>query len=211
MIVKRRERLEKVLLNLDNLGFATREQLQHIHDLGGKRNANKVLQGMSAYLNIKRHPERDCCNVYYLNKEGRQYIDSPKERKYSSEVEHYLMRNDMFIHFGCPDDFITDQSIAFGRRGEKEKLIRPDARFTHDQRLYLLEVDRTQSMRKNKEKLEMYADLMDVMKDQFAYLPRVVFYTETDSRKELLVKEGGKYGLDIQVITKEETKKWPSK
>lgn len=204
-INKRKERLEKILLSLENLGFATREQLQVIHQLGKKRNANRVLQDMAPYIQIKRHPERDCCNVYYLSKQGCEKIGTDKERRYSNEVEHYLMRNDMYIHFGCPDTFTIEEVVAF-RLGNKEMIIRPDACFSLGDRVYFLEVDRIQKMKVNRRKLERYAELAPVFMEQFAYPPKIVFYTETDSRKELLVKEGGKYGLDIQVLVKEEIK-----
>ncbi|WP_049662426.1 replication-relaxation family protein [Bacillus sp. FJAT-27231] len=187
------------------MGFATREQLQEIHPLGQKRNALKVLQSMSQWLHTRRHPERDCANVYYLNKEGRQMIGCELERKYTSEVEHYLMRNDVFIHFNCPDDFETEVELVFQLHGV-EKVVHPDAHFSHGDKFCLLEVDRTQSMVENKKKLVRYAELIPVFKEQFAYPPTIIFYTLTESRKERLQQLAREYGVKIETMSKNDLK-----
>ncbi|MED4716310.1 replication-relaxation family protein [Bacillus badius] len=205
ILVRKRERQERILLSLDRLGFATREQLQQVHALGQKRNALKILQGMSEWLNVRRHPERDCANVYYLNKEGCRMIGSETERKYTSEVEHYLMRNDVYIHFNCPDDFVVEREVAF-RVGHAEKIIKPDARFSYDDKICFLEVDRTQSMAANKKKIERYAELSPLFQEQFAYPPVIIFYTLTESRRERLYSLAEEHGVKVMVLSRYDLK-----
>lgn len=127
------------------------------------------------------------------------------ERKYTSEVEHYLMRNDVYIHFNCPDDFETEVELAFQLHGV-EKVIRPDAHFSHKDKFCLLEVDRTQSMAENKKKLARYAELIPVFKEQFAYPPTIIFYTLTESRRILLQRAADEHKVNITVLCKNDLK-----
>src|SRR5699024_7718266 len=44
--VKKQQRHEQILLSLDNLTYATQQQLQVINKLGGDRNAHRILHDM---------------------------------------------------------------------------------------------------------------------------------------------------------------------
>jgi hypothetical protein len=162
-----------------------------------------VLNSLHEFLHIKRHAERFNENVYYLNQKGRELIGSEKERKYSLEVEHFLLRNDLYIHFGCPKDFEIERDIAFAS-GLKQKIIRPDARFTRDGIHYLAEIDRTQNMVENKKKIAQYAELSPLIKEQFHHPPKLIFYTITPTRKQSLAALCEEKKIQFQVITKQD-------
>lgn len=103
-------RQEEILYSLDKLGFATRSQIQTLHDLGSTRNANRILKDMSKYLNSFRVTE----NIYYLNKEGLDFLGLDKQPlNKNMQIEHHLMKNDMYIYFGLPDDWETERPIHF--------------------------------------------------------------------------------------------------
>lgn len=163
--------------------FATRQQLQLVHTLGSSRNALKVLGNMKHYFHIQNHKG---LNVYYLNKEGRDVIGWEGELKWTLQVEHHLMRNDLYIYFGCPEDWKVEKKITFSVIGSKERYVVPDAHFMKDGVYYLLEVDRTQNMGDNKKKIELYSELNPIMLHHFGKPPLIIFYTLTDLRKQKL-------------------------
>ncbi|MCI1574750.1 MAG: replication-relaxation family protein [Weizmannia coagulans] len=200
MLLRKQQRMEQILLSLDKLGFATRHQLQQIHNLGTGRNALEVLKRMGDYLHVKRHAPRNNVNVYYLNQKGRDLIGSEKERKYTLEIEHFLMRNDMYIHYGCPDDFQIERDVAF-QSGLTQKIIRPDARFTKDGVIHFLEVDRTQNMTANKKKIATYAELSPLIAIQYKKCPIIIFYTSIAARKDTIEKlcRAAKLNVDVKV------------
>ncbi|PEI87275.1 hypothetical protein CN679_22635 [Bacillus pseudomycoides] len=59
-------------MSLKKLGFLSRKQIQVLHDLGGDRNASRVMKDLEEYVSSFRDSEK----VYYLNKEGRERIGS---------------------------------------------------------------------------------------------------------------------------------------
>jgi hypothetical protein len=141
--------------------------------------------------------------VYFLNQKGRELIGSLRERKYSLEVEHYLLRNDMYIHFGCPEDFKIEQEIVF-KSGLTQRMIRPDAVFTLKGVYHLLEVDRTQNMTENKKKINLYAELSPLISLQYRHLPSLIFYTLTPTRKKSISARCKENGIHFNVIAKED-------
>ena len=180
------ERKSTILLSLgEKLGFATRKQLQIIHGLGGERNATRVLNSLSEYLHIKRSNQ----NIYYLNQKGREMVGCDRDLKWNIQAEHYLLRNDMYIHFGMPSDWRIEERVKFKIQVDKslkEMSIVPDATFSIEGRFHFLEVDRTQSMHDNIKKIKQYALLQEAIVKQFTVKPLIVFYTVTKSRKEKL-------------------------
>lgn len=190
--------------SLEILRFATREQLQRLHNLGSDRNALKVLNQMKEYLHVQNH---NGLNVYYLNKTGREVIGSEDEVKWTLQAEHHLLRNDLYLHYGCPDDWRAEEQIHFnvqqGLTMVDMKII-PDATFTVNGRYHLAEVDRTQSMADNKKKIESYGLLSPVMHLQFGHHPVIVFYTVTEIRRNKLKELCSDAGVTCEVYTKED-------
>jgi hypothetical protein len=199
--LKKIMRQEEILQSFEVLRFATREQLQRIHDLKSDRNALKILNQMKEYFHIQVH---NGLNVYYLSKKGRDTIGTDIEMKWSLQVDHYLLRNELYVHFKCPRDWRVEHEIVFKPKGlvTSEKRIIADASFTHKGVFYLLEVDRTQSMMENRGKIEVYAELNPLLYERFNQYPVIIFYTTTEIRRKKLADYCSVKGLKCQVYTK---------
>ncbi|WP_187442025.1 replication-relaxation family protein [Sutcliffiella horikoshii] len=191
------------MLSLDKMEFATRSQLQELHGLSSKRNASRVLHNMKEYLHVKRMEE----NIYWLNSLGRKVIRSnKKEPKFTLQVPHAIMRNDIFIYYNQPDDWEVERHIDVevteiqnGIMFKKVKSVRPDARFTINGQWHFLEVDRTAKMKTNEDKIRLYHQILPNFTKSF-HRPKIIFYTDIESRKEKLLQLGK--GLDMEVLTK---------
>lgn len=187
MNLDKEKRIEQILLSLKKLDYLTRSQIQRIHNLGGKRNANKILQNMGEYLSSWRERE----TIYYLSREGREYTGATKVRKKSPQAEHFLMRNDTYIFFGMPTTWRTELKVK-----KNDVSIVPDALFQHRNTLHLLEVDRTQYVANNKKKIDRYRKLAQ-------YGPfKLVWITTSPHRKNRL--KSLSEGLDYIVYTIDE-------
>lgn len=208
----KKARQERILYSLDKLGFLTRTHLQELHDLKSCRNTSRVMKDLGEYVLMKRHYERNGEAVYYLNQKGRELIGSEKEWKWSEHIEHHLMRNDMYLYCRQPSDWQVEQPVKFkvqernGRGGlsYKEKVLIPDATFTKDSIYHFVEVDRKQTMKENKKKVQLYQELMDIMITQFGHKPVVLFYTHTLTRKQQLLDWCQAVHLPCLVYTKED-------
>jgi Replication-relaxation len=185
------------------LGFVSRSQLQIIHNLKSDRNALKVLGEMKEYLHVKPSPERSNENIYYLNKNGCEYVGQNEERRWVQSVEHYLMRNDLFIHYQQPNPFNIEPEIVL-REGMTQKIIKPDATFIRDNQYYFLEVDRTQKMNENKKKLESYAELFPLIKSTLKQTPILVFYTLSHIRKDKISGWCNEMNLPFEIICRDD-------
>lgn len=99
---KREQREERILLRLDKLNFATRKQLQIIENLGGDRNAHRILHRMekSKLLSTVRYEKK----IYYLSNRGKERVGSNQSKLKRDKIKHTLMRNDMYIKLGMPAD-----------------------------------------------------------------------------------------------------------
>lgn len=196
-------RQEEILQSFEVLKFATREQLQRIHDLKSDRNALKILNQMKEYFHIQVH---NGLNVYYLSKKGRDTIGADIEMKWNTQVEHHLLRNELYIHFNCPSDWRVEHEIVFKPKGlvMTEKRVIADASFTKNDVFHLLEVDRTQNMTDNKEKIDTYADLFPLLYERFHHNPVIIFYTTTELRRKKLEEFCKAKGLKCLVYTKED-------
>lgn len=194
--LKKMEREQAILKTLKLLEFATRSQLQSIHHLGTNRNASRVLNNMSQYLNSFLDKEY----VYYLNKAGREMVGSNKVLTKSMNYQHTLMRNDIYIHFGMPTEWRNEYPI----RSSKGNFI-TDAVFRVDGKHYFLEVDRCQKMKVNLQKLQSYFSFQETglwQRSNNGEFPTLIFYTLTDTRKNQLQEVNP--GLDLLTFTKKD-------
>lgn len=159
---------------------------------------------MSDYLQVRN---LNGLNVYYLSQKGRELIGAEHEVKWSLQVEHHLLRNDMYLHYGCPKDWEVEQTIEFKHTEgltHKELKIIPDATFTKDGSFHFLEVDRTQSMFENKKKIELYQALNPAIQAQYEHVPVIVFYTLTPFRQQRLRDICNQANLNCEVYTKQD-------
>lgn len=200
---KQQERLareEKILSNLDKLGFANRRQLQIINELGGDRNANRILKEMEKDKLVKaiRFEEK----VYFVAGSGKERIGSGKaERK--GLIVHTLMTNDLYIYLGMPSTWTLNQTIDINYQGQ-DLVIIPDAWYQQKGKHHFVEVDNMQQMKTNKEKIKKYKKLSEAIYDQQRHYPSILFYTLTEGRKRALEDAIQKEELKGHVLVKGE-------
>ncbi len=170
------------------------KQLLKIHnELRNYRNACRVVQQLEPYTH-QTYYDRE--KVIYLNKEGRQLIGSTKEVKKSPLLDHTLLRNEVYLYFGCPSDWKNeytleakqqepsslDIKLGVGLKLKPQKIV-ADAVFTHEWYLNIVEIDNTRNMIDNKRKIELYREVMKDLK-----VPKLWFFTTTDDRKKKLLE-----------------------
>ena len=190
------QREEAILLLLKRFDFLTRDQLNQYFKLGTKSNTNKILNGLSEYLTSIRDGYQ---SIYYLSKDGRDYVDCEKIRKKGGHVRHFIIRNQFWLFYGCPRDWRNEVKISNG----KVTAI-ADAVFTRNGFYHFLEVDNLQSMKENRVKINRYRDLLESLVKQFGYFPTLVWVTTTEHRRRQL--ERACEGLKVKVYTVEDIK-----
>jgi hypothetical protein len=180
---------------LKKLDYLTRSQIQLIHDLKSDRNAQRVLKQMEDYVSVFRDGEF----IYYLNSKGRALVNCDKIRKSTGNVQHYVMRNYLYVAFGCPTSWKNEIRIKNEGKTKKDTVTCvADALFKEGDRFVIVEVDNTQTMKANKSKIERYR----ILKDRLAFgmiAPRFVWITTTEHRRKELI--GLSEGLNVQVFT----------
>lgn len=172
--------------SLKALDYLTISQLRRLHDLKGKRNAEITLQRMEKEGYIRSF-RVDRQKVFYLSKKGRHEIGGAAVRRKTLAIDHFLLRNDVYLKFR-PPRWKNEPLIKVS--GQE---IRPDALFaTKDGRQFLLEVDITRSMKDNRDKIQAYKKLKKGLGDRF---PVVMFATISEFRrselKRILSEIGG--------------------
>ena len=155
-------------MTIDRLGMAKIKHLQQIHDLKSYRNACRVIKQLSPYLHEMFHNKE---KVVYLNKSGCDLIGSRKGVKKNSQIEHTLLANEAYLHFGCPLDWKREYAIEekqkvlgmqLGGTGLKlsGKKIVADAAFSRNGYLHLIEIDNTRMMIDNQKKVDSYLGML---------------------------------------------------
>ncbi|WEA46781.1 replication-relaxation family protein [Priestia aryabhattai] len=187
-VAKKEQRIDNVLLSLKKLDFLSRSQIQTLHNLGSDRNAQKFLKSIDKYVHSFREGE----NVYYLSKEGRERVECNKVRKKTIQARHYLMRNSLYIAYGCPSTW--ENEVALEVEGYTKIIC--DANFEDNGRDHIIEVDYTQKMSVNKNKIEKYRILSQL--GVFETPPMFIWMTTTEYRRKQLLKMCE--GLDAQVF-----------
>ncbi len=190
------QREEAILLLLKRFDFLTRDQLNQYFRLGTKSNTNKVLSRLSEYLTSIRDGYQ---SIYYLNKQGREYVDCKKVRKKGGHIQHIIMRNDLWLFYKCPLDWKNEVKISDGKTS-----VVADSIFTRNGFYHFLEVDRLQSMKENRAKIERYKNLMLSLVNKFNYYPTLIWLTTTEHRRKQL--EQSCEGLKAKVYTVDDIK-----
>jgi hypothetical protein len=185
-------------MTIDRLGIVKIKHLLSIHDLKSYRNACRVVNQLSEYTH-QIYYEKE--KVIYLNKAGRDYIGTEKEVTKSMQIGHYLLRNDAYIHFGCPYDWQNEYAleaeetpsrkvdgIIFGDKmkvNNKKKVI-ADALFTRNGYTHIIEIDNQRDMIDNRKKVSSYAEIIPLVRKNFESTPIIYFFTTTEARKKKL-------------------------
>ena len=190
---KKNQRHEKILLSLDELTYATREQLQIINKLGGDRNAQRILARMEndKLINAARYEKK----IYYLSNKGKQSIGSNKGDLKKSQIIHSLMRNDLYIKLGMPNYWRKEKPIKLNG----EVFLIPDATFKNKGEFHFVEIDNKQTMRTNIEKIKKYKELSSVIFNQFNHTPTLIWYTLSDVRKQKLKEVCETLGVKFRI------------
>lgn len=195
LTIQKQERQMKILCLIKRLRFATQRHLMCVIDMGGVRNANRILNEMKRYLSVYIYKKE---KVYYLNREGRAMLDDAEKVVPSIRMGHHMMRNEAWLHCYCPDDWVIEKQLRY-TKGGKELYIMTDAAYTSERVLHCVEVDRTQAMRKNEEKIKRYAEYGELYKRKTGKVLVVRFFTITSYRKERLEQLTDKYHVYAQV------------
>jgi len=139
-------------------------------------------------------------NIYYLSKNGADRIGA-KPIKKSMQIDHHLLRNEVWLMLGMPN-WRIEKPIKFEIDGN-ERQITPDA-FLITDTLYCIEIDRKQSMVKNRKKFEAYGILSYLYQAQKGKKIIVKFFTTLKSRKGLIEKLAGDYHVVCEVYVIED-------
>lgn len=186
-------RQEEILSSLIDLTYATSNHLRTILNLGSDRNARRILFEMEGDGLIRSFREER--KIYYTTNKGCDSIGRGNTRLKRSEVNHALMRNDLYIQLGMPSDWSKEAKIVING----EVTLISDARFKHAGKYYFVEIDFKQSMRTNYDKIKRYADVFTVIKENNGYYPHLIWYTLSDTRKEKLRKACEKHALNFRI------------
>ncbi|PTY75765.1 hypothetical protein B5V89_19730 [Heyndrickxia sporothermodurans] len=167
---------------MKKLDFLNRDQLSKIHRLGKVRNTNRILNALSPYLSNFRE---EYSTIYYLNSQGREYVNSQKIRRKNQFVNHIIMRNDFYIFSKCPAVWTNEVRIK-----DNHHSVICDALFQIDKRYYFLEVDSTQKMKANRAKIQQYLGLFKggAIKEHFGHFPGLIWLTRTELRRKQLIE-----------------------
>ncbi|MET3088743.1 replication-relaxation family protein [Priestia megaterium] len=188
---KKEQRTDQILLSLKKLDFLNRTQIQTLHDLGSDRNARKVMQNLDEYVHYFRDGEK----IYYLSKEGRERVDCNKVRKKTIQARHYIMRNYLYIAYGCPDTWENEVLLEI----EGHVKVVCDAIFEKGGSDHIIEIDHTQKMSVNKLKINKYRQLFN--SGAYKIKPKLIWMTTTDYRRKQLLKFCESLNVEVFTIT----------
>lgn len=188
------KRDESILLLLKKFDFLSRDQINSYFHLGTIRNTNKVLKRLSVYLMTFREGFQ---SIYYLSKEGKEYVYCEKVRKKGGHVHHTVLRNEMWLFYGCPPDWKSEIKVSDG-----SATVVVDAMFMKHLQYHFLEVDRMQTMKENRNKIANYKKLAEngLIAQKLGHFPTVVWLTTTELRRKQL-QEACKGLPSVKVFT----------
>lgn len=191
-----------ILATIRKLQFATRRHLMSVHDMGGIRNANRIMGDLKPYVSKTMHGKE---YVYYLNKEGHAMFGDDGKVVSRGKLAHALLRNEAWLHLFCPDDWQIETDIRYIKNKEKKKIV-PDVKFRDEESiLHAVEVDRSQKMKVNEEKLKKYEELTQIYKQKHnGKVPVIHFFTVTKYREKKLEELAAKYDVFVKVYVIEE-------
>ncbi|MBT2577465.1 replication-relaxation family protein [Bacillus sp. ISL-8] len=186
-----------ILTSIRKLKFATRRHLMAIHDMGGIRNANRILKDLNPYVNSTVYKKE---HVYYLNKQGRALFDDTEKVVPTIRLAHSLMRNEAWLYLFCPDDWQIEAPIRYKVNDHKKTII-PDVKYRDsDEILNAVEIDRTQMMNVNSEKMNKYGEFTVYYKNKYnGKVPIVHFFTLTPYRQKTLEQFAVQQGVYAKV------------
>lgn len=188
------KREEKILLSLDNMTYATREQLQVVNDLKGDRNAHRILYRMEKDKLISSiRTER---KIYFLSNEGKNMIGSTQGDLKKSMIDHTLMRNELYIKLGMPKNWRKEVPIKFNGI---EKYLIPDAMYNQGNHFTFIEIDNKQAMPTNIDKIKKYSEFFKEMYEQYGEHPTLIWRVNSDAKGKRLAAECGEREVSYKI------------
>ena len=131
--------------------------------------------------------------VYYVIYKGSDFIGRNNPRLKQLEIDHALLRNDLYIRLGCPKDWRKEVPINING----EKALVADAVFTKGNVIYFVEVDNRTSMQTNNSKIKRYAEVFNGLNRPAT----LVWYTLINSRKVKLRKTCEMVGVNCRIFS----------
>ncbi|MDM5239124.1 replication-relaxation family protein [Bacillus cereus] len=167
-----------------------------VHDMGGIRNANRIMGDLKPYVNKAMQGKE---YVYYLNKEGHAMFGDDSKVVSRGKLAHALLRNEAWLQLFCPDDWQIETDIRYIKNKEKKKIV-PDVKFRDEEGiLHAIEVDRSQKMKINEEKLKKYEEFTQIYKQKYnGKMPVIHFFTVTKYREKKLEELAAKYDIYVK-------------
>ena len=186
------DKMEMILSTINKLGAVSVKQLHMILKLGSYRHTCRIINQLEDYLHVVRSQQK----IVYLNKEGRQLLGSEKEIKKSILFDHMLLSNEAYIHYGCPLDWKREYMVETSLEPEfsygiqikgltvvNKQTIIPDAVFTRNGYVNLIEIDNTRTMQDNRKKIQKYREMWPEIAKHFRVTPKLCIFTSSDKRK----------------------------
>lgn len=188
------QRHEQILSSLDELNYATLEQLRLTNNLGGNRNAHRILSDIEKEGTIKsfRYERK----IYFLSNQGKEQIGSSQEDLKKSQITHALMRNDLYIKMGMPAYWQKEVPIRFN---EVDNFLISDATFNEGNKFFFVEIDNKQTMRTNSDKIERYGRFFKAMYQHYGEHPTLIWYTLSEVKKNKLSEACKKAGIKFSI------------
>ena len=131
---------------------------------------------MAEYLNVFKHGFE---NVYCLSKKGRERVQCDVIRKKTPNIQHFLLRNQLWIAMDCPHTWENEIKITVN-----DVSLVCDAKFLLAKTDMVVEVDVSQPMSANKRKIDKYRRIKELTGNDFS----LIWVTELESRKPKLQK-----------------------
>lgn len=187
-MMKLKEKEEAILFALKSMDYLTVRQIAAMFDLK-KDNTYRIVRKLSPYLSVFRDGISHE-NVYYLNRDGRDFAGSEKIRKKLTTAQHYIMRNDLYLFLNRPEKWQNEVRIryVYDKANPKSRKITvvADAHFVYENQHHIIEIDNEQRMSENKTKVEKYRRLIE--KNVFRGQPKLIWVTTSTYRRESLLE-----------------------
>lgn len=165
--------------------------------MGEIRNANRILKDLSPYVNSIVYKKE---HVYSLNKQGRALFDDTEKVVPTIQLAHRLVRNEAWLYLFCSEDWQIEAPIRY-KVHDKKRTIIPDVK-CHDSAeiLNAVEINRTQRMNVNSEKMNKYGEFTLYYKNKYnGKVPIVHFFTLTTYRQKKLEQFAVQQGVYARV------------
>ena len=168
-----------------------------------KEEIKMMKQVMTKAVKLARKMEQDNLikstmyerKIYYVTNKGNDFIGKGNTRLNKAEIQHALMRNDLYIKLGMPKTWQKEAPLIVN----DEVVLISDARFKANDRYHFVEIDNKQSMRTNLEKVKKYKEVFRLIYREYNYHPILIWYTLSEVRKKRLIEACQKYAVNYKI------------